>query len=154
MPEITHFWVQVNNSPTDLRLLWQCPVLNLITQVGTKLAGMVWNFQENIACFMWLELFLILGSHSKAGPGSGPRAFSLFQQQSWWAGLPGRGTPQQQLVGCLFTCCPYIQSLFLEQVLDASLCHSNPDPTKALGDERAMWQERTVWQSLTFPPWL
>ena len=28
--------------------------------IRPKLVGGVWNFQENISCFMWLELFLAL----------------------------------------------------------------------------------------------
>lgn len=67
---------------------------------------------------------------SKAGPGNGSRASSVFQQPSWWEGLPGRDTPRQQLVGCVFICCAHVQSLFLEQVLDKSLCHSCSDLAK------------------------
>lgn len=48
----------------------------------------------------------------------------------WWAGLPDRDTPRQQLVGCLFARVCSIQSYFWSRYWTASLCHSSTDLAK------------------------
>lgn len=140
MPSVTHFWVQVHSSPTHRRLPLQCPILNLLTQVGPKLIGVSWNFQENV-CFLWLQLFSTLGSDSKAGPGSG---FRVFPPVIVLVGRPAWEGHSLATAGGLFV---YFLCLHPEPIsgtgLDTSLCYSSTDLTKPWVMS-TMCQERTV----------